>query len=176
MSLVTMNCAPGRACREGTKKRPKRLRGFTVLELMVSMAVGVIVTAAAVPLITRAMTMIRLNSVSSSLTAAISATRYQAIMNSQIYTLVLTTPANTYVVTNLGSGKAFRAVPIPSQGVTINGGVNATYTFTFCPNGMVYGAGGACPGPATPALTLLNQSKQVNISVSGVGNVTTTHN
>ncbi len=176
MSSVTMNCASGGACREGTQKRRKRLRGFTVLELMMSTIVGVIVTAAAVPVVTSTMRMMRLNSATNSLTAAISATRYQAIMNSQIYTLALTAPANTYVVSNLGAGTASRAVPIPSQNVAINGGNGATYTFTFCPNGMVYGAGGACPGPASPALTLSYQSKQVNITVSGVGNVTTTHN
>ena len=107
--------------------------------------------------------------------AAAGKTRYRAIMNSQIYTLAVSTPANTYVVTNLPTGVADLVVPLPSTLIAINGGGNATYTFTFCPNGTVYGAGGVCPGAnVPPALAFTFKGRQVNINVSSAGNVTTT--
>jgi type II secretory pathway pseudopilin PulG len=171
----------GDAARKGASSRPKGRRnhfaGFTVLELMIAMVVGVIVTAAAVPTVINAMTMINLNSAANDLGAVISGTRYRAIMNSQKYTLALTTPANTYVVTNVSANTAARAVPIPYANVSINGGLNATYTFTFCPNGTVYGAGAACPGTNNPpVLTGTYKGKQFTLTVTGAGNVTKTHN
>jgi len=143
---------------------------------MVALLVGVILTAAAVPITKSASNTLQLRSVGTSLTSGILNTRYRAIMNSHVLTFTLTTPANTYVVTDVTTGVAATAIPIPGQSVTINGGVG-TYTFTFCPNGMVYGAGGVCPGnTAPPALTATTNGKQLNLTVSGVGNVTTTSN
>lgn len=152
-----------------------RYAGLSLVELLVVMAIGTILSLIAIPIFNSAMTSMRLNSVAGNLTAAIGKARYRAIMNSQNYTLSLNTPANTYVVTNVQTGVADNAVPLPSKLVAINGGGNATYTFTFCPNGTVYGSGGACPGAnVTPALALTYQGRQTNISVSSVGNVTTT--
>ena len=154
----------------GLKRRPA---GLTLVELLVVMAIGMILALMAVPVFNSAMTTMRMNSVSNNISAAIGKTRYRAIMNSQIYTLTLTTPANTYVVTNVPTGVADKPVPLPTRLVAINGGGNATYTFTFCPNGTVYGAGGVCPAAnLTPALTLTYQSRQTNMSVTSVGNVT----
>ncbi|HEX9014082.1 MAG TPA: hypothetical protein VF813_11215 [Anaerolineaceae bacterium] len=108
------------------------------------------------------------------ITGAIGNTRYRAIMKSQALTLALTTPANSYVVTDLTTGVADAAVPLPG-GVAINGGGAAIITLTFCPNGTVWG-GGACPtgSSAPPALQITAQGRQINLSVSSVGNVTTT--
>lgn len=139
------------------------------------MAIGLILSLIAVPIFNSAMTSMRLNSTANAVSAAVGKTRYRAIMNSQIYTLALSTPANSYTVTNLRTGVADNAVPLPSNVVAINGGGNGTFTFTFCPNGTVYGAGGACPGAnVTPALTFTYKSRQVNTTVSSAGNVTTT--
>lgn len=140
------------------------------------MVVGTILTVVAIPLIGNALTSMRVNSAVNAVSSGISKTRYRAIMTSQTYTLAITTPGNSYVVTNVNTGKVDTAVPLPTQGIAINGGANATYSFTLCPNGMIYGAGGACAigSPAPPALTITAQSRQVNISVSSVGNVTTT--
>lgn len=147
--------------------------GVTLIELLAVMAIGTVLSLLAVPVFNSAMTSMRLNAVANNITAAMGKTRYRAIMNSQPYSLTLSTPANTYVVTNLQTNVADNAVPLPSTLVAINGGGNATFTFTFCPNGTVYGAGGACPGAnLTPALSLTYQSRQTNISVSSVGNVT----
>lgn len=148
--------------------------GLSLVELLVVMAIGTVLSLLAVPVFNSAMTTMRLNAVASNVTAAIGKTRYRAIMNSQPYTLTLSTPANTYVVKNLQTNVADNPVPLPSTLVAINGGGNATYTYTFCPNGTAYGAGGACPGAnVTPALSLTYKSRQTDISVSSVGNVTT---
>lgn len=155
----------------------RRSSGFTVLELMVVVAISIVLTAAAIPMIKSAMNSMHVNSMVEAISGAVSKTRYKSIMTSQPYTLAITAPSNTYVVTNVTKGTASAAVPLPSQTVAINGGAGATYTFTFCPNGTVYGTGATCapPGGALPsALSISSQGRQVNISVSSVGNVTTT--
>ncbi|MBZ5501512.1 MAG: prepilin-type N-terminal cleavage/methylation domain-containing protein [Acidobacteriia bacterium] len=152
-----------------------RHKGFSIVELLIVLVVGMILTAIAIPMFNRAMINMRLNSTVSGITGAISKARYRAIYNSQVYTLAITTPANTYVVTNANANTADPPVPLPSQAVVLNGGGNATYTFTLCPNGMVYGAGGVCPGNNTaPALAVAYQGRQINVTVSSVGNATTT--
>ncbi|HTU35553.1 MAG TPA: prepilin-type N-terminal cleavage/methylation domain-containing protein [Candidatus Acidoferrum sp.] len=151
--------------------------GFSVIELLIVVVVGAILTAIAVPLFNSAMTNMHMNSMASAISAAVSKTRYRAIMNSQTYVLDVHTPANTYIATNQGTGQTDRAVPFPSSTIAINGGTTATYEFTLCPNGMVYGAGGSCASAGNttpPALSITYQGRQINISVSSVGNVTTT--
>jgi len=159
-------------------RRAKSSGGFSVLELLVTMVIGMIMAAVTIPMIKNAMASMRINSTVGAISGVISSTRYRALANSQIYTLAITTPANTYVVTNVSTTTADYAgkgVPLPNAGVALNGGVAATYTFTLCPNGTVSGAGGACPGgPAPPALVVTYQGRQTNLNVSTVGNVTTT--
>lgn len=151
--------------------------GFTVLELMIVLVVGAVLTALAVPALNTAMTNMRMNSMAAGISSIISKTRYGAIMNNQIYTLDVHAPANTYVVTNQNTGVAANAVPLPSSVIAINGGTQGTYEFTLCPNGMVYGVGASCASvgnTAPPALSIAYAGRQINISVSSVGNVTTT--
>ncbi len=149
--------------------------GLTLIELLIVMAIGIVLTALAMPVINSALTSMRLNSMANSITSAIGKARYRAIMNSQPYSLVLSTPVNSYVVTNLQTQVADKAVPLPSTTIAVNGGAAAIYTYTFCPNGTVYGAGGACPGGnLPPALALTYQNRQINMAVSSVGNVTAT--
>jgi prepilin-type N-terminal cleavage/methylation domain-containing protein len=154
----------------------KGIRGFTIVELLIVVLIGSLLTAMAVPLYKSAMISMQLNSTVSAISGAISQTRYAAIMNGQVYTLVLTTPANTYVVSNVTQGTANAAVPLPSTAILINGGTSATYTYTLCPNGTAYGAGGTCINNITvpPALSATNNGRQVNINVSGVGSVIST--
>ncbi len=163
---------------QGARGARERLRrtdlGFTVPELLIVVIVGTVLTAIALPMYNSAMTNMRMNSMVGAISGAVSRTRYQSIMSSKIYTLAITAPANTYVVTNVTNGTAAAAVPLPSTSIAINGGTGATYTFTLCPNGVVYGAGGVCAtgSPAPPALALTYKSREIDISVSGVGNVT----
>jgi hypothetical protein len=151
-------------------------RGFTIYEVVLVCASTLILSAVAIPSFNRSMANMKLNSMASGIAGVISQTRYNAIMNSQIYTLVFTVPANTYTVNNVSAGTSGSTIPLPSQLIAINGGAGATYTFTLCPNGTVFGAGGTCIGNNNlpPALSVAYQGRQINISVSGVGNVTTT--
>ena len=139
------------------------------------MLVLAVLTAITVPYYNGARLDSQMNSMASAISGVVAQTRYAAIMNSQIYTLVFTAPANTYVVTNVSTSTAASAVPLPTTTVTINTGTSATYTFTFCPNGTAYGSGGTCPGTnAPPVLTLANSQRKLQLNVSSVGNVTTT--
>jgi prepilin-type N-terminal cleavage/methylation domain-containing protein len=148
-------------------------RAFSLLELTVTLLVAGILAAFAIPVVDASMTTMRLNSAVSAMSSAISNTRYRAIKDSQIYTLVLTTPANTFVVTNTGTSTSDPQAPLPYPVIAFNGGGSATYTFTLCPNGTVYGAGGACPGnTAPPALAATFQNREVDLTVSSAGNVT----
>ncbi|HWG59562.1 MAG TPA: prepilin-type N-terminal cleavage/methylation domain-containing protein [Candidatus Acidoferrales bacterium] len=157
----------------GWRGRRSRSGGFTLPELVVVLLVGAVLTAIAVPVIGSAIASMRLGSTVSDISGAIAKVRYRAIMTSQPYSLVITAPANTYVVTNLNTNVADRLVPLSGRGVLLNGGVAAAYTFTLCPNGTVYGAGG-CPGVnPTPALSATYEGDQTNITVSTVGNVST---
>jgi len=163
------------AAHEPAKSFPHSM-GFTLIEAVVVLAIGMLLTAMSIPVMKSALSRMKLNSAVSQISGAYTQTRFSAIRTSQIYTLAITAPANTYVVTNLGPPVvANRAVNLPSV-VAINGGGAGVYTFTFCPNGIVYGAGGICVGNANlpPALILTYQTRQTNLNFSQVGNVTTT--
>ena len=147
--------------------------GFTMPELLVALAIGTVLTVMSVPVVKSAMSRMRMNSSVASITTAISKTRYRSIRNSDVYTLTITAPQNTYVVTDVSANVVDRVEPLPSL-VALNGGAAATYTYTFCPNGTVYGAGGVCVNNlnAPPALAVTYQTRQTNLTVSTVGNVT----
>lgn len=159
--------------------RRKTSRGFTLVELVIALFVGTVLTAMAVPLWTQAQAIMRLNSMVSAMSSAISQTRYRSIMTSQPYTLVINSPGDTYLVTNLTTGTADPTIPLTPHAVAINGGGSASYTFVFCPNGTVWSAVGTtanCPGTGVPpALSAAYENRQINLNVSSVGNVTTTN-
>jgi prepilin-type N-terminal cleavage/methylation domain-containing protein len=152
----------------------KAQHGFSLIELMFALLVGTILTAMAIPVWGSAQAYMRLNSAVSTMSAALTQARFQAIMTSQPYSVTINAPADTYVVTNLKTGVASNAIPITPHGVAINGGAAAAYTFVFCPNGTVWAAGAACPGAGVPpVLTAAYQGRLINLNISSVGNVTT---
>jgi prepilin-type N-terminal cleavage/methylation domain-containing protein len=159
----------------GTAATQRRSAGLSLPELMIGMAIAAILTAMSVPVVNSTMARMRMNSAVSAISTSISKARYRAIRNSDVYTLTITVPQNTYVVTDVTTNVADSAVPLPNT-VAINGGNSAVITYTLCPNGIVYGAGGTCTNNtnAPPALTVTYSQLQTNINVSTVGNVTTT--
>jgi type IV fimbrial biogenesis protein FimT len=154
-------------------RRNSRHSGFTLIELVITISIGLVLTALSIPVFSTAMAGMRMNSAVSGFSGALSSARYHAIKDDVVYTFVLTVPANTYVLTNTSTGTASSPLPLPSY-VLINTGTAATYTYNLCPNGMVYGAGG-CPGAAPTALSFTYQGRQVNVAISEVGNVTKTN-
>jgi len=164
------------AC-DRSKALTRRSAGVTLLELLIGMAVAAVLTAMSVPVVKSTMSRMRMNSAVSAISASITKTRYQAIRNSDIYTLAITVPQNTYVVTDVSASPQVvsPSVPLPNT-VAINGGNSAVFTYTLCPNGTVYGAGGTCTNNVNtpPALSVTNGTLQTNVNVSTVGNVTTT--
>lgn len=154
---------------------PCKCAGLSLPELLIGMAIAAILTAMSVPVVNSTMARMRMNSAASAISTAISKARYLAIRNSDIYTLAINVPQNTYVVTDVTANVANSAVPLPNT-VAINGGTAAVITYTLCPNGTVYGAGGTCTNNlnSPPALVVTYSQLQTNINVSTVGNVTTT--
>ena len=152
--------------------------GFTLAELLIAVAVGLVMTAFAIPVLGPALSRMKINSDVATISATISRTRYRAIRDSNILTMAITAPQNTYVVSELdaitGNTTADPVEPLPGE-VKLNSGTG-TFTYTFCPNGTVYGAGGTCVGNSNlpPTLATTYQNLQTNITVSTVGNVTTT--
>ena len=147
------------------------------MEVMIVMLILAVLTAITLPFYNGSRADSQMNATVSAISSIVTQTRYAAIMNSQIYTLALTAPANTFVVTNISTATAQTAVPLPyTSSVQVNTGTAATYTYTFCPNGITYGAGGICVGNTNtpPVLTLSNLTRKVQLNISSVGNVTPT--
>jgi len=156
----------------------QRYRGFSMLETMMVVLVLSVLVAMTLPFYNGSRSDSQMNGTVGAVSSVLTQTRYASIMNSQTYTVAFTAPANTYVITNVTTSTAQSAVPLPYTSVLINNGTAATYTYTFCPNGMTYGAI-ILPCPPTtivtpPVLTLSNLTRKVQLNVSSVGNVTPT--
>ncbi len=158
--------------------RRRASRGFTLVELMLVVAVGLILAGMAVPVIQNTMHVYALRSAITSLTGAISSSRYQAIFHGCKSQVVFTAASYSYQVQSeapayggLACAAAFtnvgNAVPLQGHGPTLG----ANITLTFSPGGAVTSTPAASPitlvltypGTALPAET---------ITVSNYGNVT----
>ena len=143
--------------------------GYSIIELCIALTVSLIMMAIAVPVVQQTTSLYRLNGAVDSITAAMRATRYQALMKGYPYRLAITPSTKQYQVmndpekdgtfTNIGS-----AVPIPSSAATIS----AATTLEFRPNGQVVATAGAM----NVGVTYNGVTK--TISVSSYGNVTVT--
>jgi Tfp pilus assembly protein FimT len=124
----------------GTRRGRLKVAGFTLAEMMIMIAMGLVILIMAFPHIDSAVHAAQLNGAVSSATWAIQSTRYQAIMKGYPYQLAFTTSNNSYQIssdstwpgattfTNIGT-----AVPLTSSAVTLS----ANTTFQFSGNGSV---------------------------------------
>lgn len=153
-------------------------RGFTLLEVMLVLAIGMILAGMAVPIINNTIRVYAMRSAITSLTGTISSSRYQAIFHGCKSQVVFTAAAYSYQVQSeapafggLACGAAFTNVggvtPLMGRGVTLN----ANITLTFSPGGSVSSTPAASPIQlilAYPGTTLPAET----ITVSNYGNVT----
>ena len=127
----------------------RRVRGFTAVELMVTVAIVIITVAMAIPLIQNANKTLRLRSSVASLTGVMQQARYQAISHGFQYQLILNKAASTY---QLQSNACINPAPacwanvggaVPLSGSSAAATISADTTLLFSPSGLVQATTGA---------------------------------
>ncbi len=168
--------------RKGATVRARAARGFTMLELLVVIAIAGILAAMAIPMIFNTLRIYRMRAAITSVTGAISSTRYQAIFHGCKTQIVFTASSYSYQIQSeqpaYGGQTCLTAyanvggsVPLMGKGIAINQNV----TLTFTPGGGV----GSTPAmsPIQMILTYPGFTTTVpaeTIQVSNYGNVTVT--
>jgi Tfp pilus assembly protein FimT len=153
------------------KEQRRASHGFTLLEMLLVVAITIVVAAIAVPTFNKVMSTYRLRAAVSSVTGAIQSARYQAISSGYAYQIVLKKTAGTMQVqsdpnrtgtfANVGN-----AIPLSSSSIVVV--LNADTTLQFRPSGLVQ----ATTGSTT--LTLTYGANTETITVSNYGNVKVT--
>ena len=160
------------------QRPPGPHRGFTLVELLVTLAVALILTAMAVPLLRSSMRDYQLRGAVSSVTGAVQAARYRALAAGYPFRLVLNKAAGTYLVqSEPPPAAAFSNIgnATPLSGSSVAAILNADTTLEFHPSGRVL-----CPVGTTDAttgvttLTLTLNGKTETITVSRYGNINVT--
>jgi prepilin-type N-terminal cleavage/methylation domain-containing protein len=144
-------------------------RGFTLIEGLIVLVIGTILTVMAIPSITATVRNYRISGSISSITWSIHSTRYQALMQGYPYQVVFSSSANTYQIQNMqppavAYSNVGAAVPFSSWPVTLS----ADTTLNFKPNGYVTATTGALN------FTITYQGLCQKLTVTNYGNVTIT--
>jgi type IV fimbrial biogenesis protein FimT len=164
----------------GLKNRYIADTGFSLIELVVVLAIILLITVMALPQARNVIRSYRLNAAASAIKSAVQSTRYQAIMVGCPYQLVFTSASTNYQLTTekvTGSPPAcdttfttvsgYGAIPwTTTREVTIS----ADTTLQFNPNGTVTVQPANTP-PPSPTMTLSMAGVTRTVSISGVGNV-----
>jgi prepilin-type N-terminal cleavage/methylation domain-containing protein len=147
-------------------KRFANARGFSIVELLFVMTIGVILTGIAIPQVKTQVYNYRLNSAVAMAKWSIQSTRFQALMKGYPYQVVFSAASTSYQIQNLPTGTTFQnvdgTVPLASWPMTLN----ADTTINFKPNGAVT----VTVGSSTFTITYQGTTK--TITVSNYGNVT----
>ena len=148
-------------------RHPGSSRGFSLVELLVMLAIGTILTVMAIPSVTSGVRNYRISGAISSVTWAIHSTRYQALMEGYPFQVVFSSAANNYQIQSSPGGFAGpygnlgSAVPFSSYPVVLS----ADTTLNFRPNGYVTPAVGGL------TFTITYQGVCQKLSVTNYGNV-----
>ncbi len=139
--------------------------GFSLIELMIAIVVGLIITAAAIPQIKEGVYQYRLRGAVASATWAIQSTRFQALMEGYPYQVVFSHTNNTYQIQDLPSGTTYANVgsTVPLSGSAIS--LDQDMTIQFKPNGSVTTTVG------TPPLSISYQGSTKQMTITSYGNV-----
>jgi prepilin-type N-terminal cleavage/methylation domain-containing protein len=151
------------------QRERSRWTGFTLIEVLITMAIAIVLTAISVPLVRNAYTSYRLAAAVSSVSGAIQTTRYQAISAGYPFQVVFSKANSTYQVqsdpTRTGTfANVANAVPFGTQQMALG----ANTTIQCHPSGLLT----ASVGSST--LTLTYSNKQETIMVSSYGNIKVT--
>jgi prepilin-type N-terminal cleavage/methylation domain-containing protein len=160
--------------RKGATIRARVARGFTLLELVLVVAIAMVLAAIAVPVINNTMHVYTLRSTIAGFTGIIQSTRYQAIYHGCPYQLTFTASTMTYTVASevpavgtttclAAMGTASPAIPLPGKGSVLNGNL----TLLFHPSGQVQ----ATTGSLTTTMTFPGISQAENIQISTFGRI-----
>jgi prepilin-type N-terminal cleavage/methylation domain-containing protein len=147
--------------------------GFSLLELVITLAVGLILAGMALPAIRTSIQYFRVRSAVSTITGAIQSTRYRAIFDGCPYNITLNSTSNTFQVGSESNGGNGCAAAFTNVGSTVPFGVtaitlNQNVTLQFKPSGIVT----ATTGTTTFSLAYGATTKTVAISNYGNVNVT----
>ncbi|HVO58803.1 MAG TPA: GspH/FimT family pseudopilin [Dongiaceae bacterium] len=155
----------------GARRRSNR--GFTLIELVMVVAIGMILAAMALPALKSSLQYFRLRSAVSSVTGAIQSTRYRAIFDGCPYNISFDATANTYQIASETNGGSACASSFTNVGTAVPWGIsnvvlNQNTTLQFKPSGLVT----ATTGAMTMTLTYGPNTKTITVSNYGNVNVT----
>jgi prepilin-type N-terminal cleavage/methylation domain-containing protein len=151
------------------RKPHTSVRGYSLIELLVGLLIGTILTAMAIPHVTSIQNQYRLQGAVDASTWAIQSTRYQALMAGYPYQVVFSKAAATYQIQNLPTGAVTYAnvggvVPLSGSSVSLN----QDTTLQFQPNGAITATKGALN------FTLTYNGSTKTITVTNYGNISVT--
>jgi Tfp pilus assembly protein FimT len=152
--------------------------GFTLMELLLIVALVLTLTAIAIPTARSAIASYQLDAAVDSASGAIQGTRYQAIMHGYLYQVDIDSTANRYqVLSEVPPAAAFsavgNAVPISTTQIavavgTANPGLTGHLIMQFKPNGSV----SVTSGQAMPvSFTIAYNGTTKTLTVSNYGSV-----
>jgi len=138
-------------------------RGFSMVELLVVMLIGGILTAMAIPQVQSGINQYRLDGAIASSTWAIQSTRYEALVQGVQYQVVFSKSTNSYQIQSSADGgvtfnNAAGTSAVPLSGVPTV--LNQDTTLRFKPNGFV----SAPVGALNFTMTYKGLSQQVCVS------------
>ncbi|HJX83567.1 MAG TPA: prepilin-type N-terminal cleavage/methylation domain-containing protein [Candidatus Angelobacter sp.] len=169
----------------------RRQRGFTIIEMVIVVAIVLIVTATAIPVVYSSIKYYQLQATVASVTGVIRSTRFQAISSGYPYQVVFTKATGKYQLqsdstqsspgvfdgtfVNVGNAQTL------SGSTTQNPTLGADITLQFSPSGavkLVTVTGGvtstsSCSNAGSPcSLALTYGTGTKTVTVTGYGNVT----
>lgn len=169
MSYPAQSASPA-----GSPRLRRSTRGFSVLELITVVAVGMILAAIATPIIWNITKTLRLNAAVSAVTGSMQSTRYRAIYDGCPYSISYFKDTNTYQIKTEASGGSTCAGSFSNVGTAVpfadpkRIALDQNLTFQFSPGGSVT----VTTGANSFNLSHIGTTTTKNVKVTKYGSVT----